>query len=961
MKRILALFMCVMLICTTIVIPAVSVNADVSYEDYVPGEKPANMLKTDKEASSFWATMGHTTKKVSVGQTNGYKHSTFTANGTPGETMTGENSPAAYYLNGAYVGSGNITSNSSSGFGGDIDDGKSYVFAMQVRNLNTEYTPNIRLMLYDLDASAPLDSVEYGSAGMSVTSADWMDYKGTIQSPERNTIDTANDVDRISIGFNSSEIAGGKIEVNYTNKSEGMYPLYFAEEAAYDITNEIVTDSADIEKEAIVLKAEVINQIGLPGYLDQEITWLALDSKTRTKEIDGINIEVADGIATVTADEEVANGFYDIVAYSEIYDMAKGVTVAVGEVTKYPDYIASEELPANIMANNTNPNNFTGRWLAIYEAIYDKTNGLMRYPRVANPGYWDDSSAWQVAGGDLTDQAANDTGIGNGNYNWEADTTYILSVDLRNAPTSDIQESKFGFQAYAKDSGSNIARPAVFFDVVGSEWQTYTTTFYMEFAGDGKTNMYYGYPNHTSMHNPAGTEIQLRLGSFYLAKEVAKDINIIASETQMLEGGSLAFEAEITNQIDMPYSGETNIEWMVMDSERLRPAKGFSVVELTDNSVAVYSEKGIAEGGNYQIVAIDESQGIEGFCKGMEFTVIPYYNEDLGSMNIRAKLNTQDSEWSSDKVTTGFATKAIVEASLTAKDGDFKWYALDEDRISKVEGFTFDIVKEDNKETATVNLADSVIEGTYYIVAESADGTSLAGQKLVVDKSDDIVVIKEILSSGNKADIETGLNTTFLGILELTDGFAAKADRSALASIIATAAEEEEIEEAQNLDAVQEILERLALVSMYNVEVEGIELTDENGNFKYLNELKLADADDITLNSVFADKATEAAKAKVMASLKGKGYDKYSEFAKDAKEAMLLYTLAYPNVNGIDYIAELLTEENLEAVGIDATAYLALENIEAFNDNLASELYTIDELKEIIEDAEDEEEDDDDD
>ena len=77
--------------------------------------------------------MGTTSNKIVRGQTNGYKWTTIMANGTAGETMTGD--AAAWYLtNGVYAGANLIKSNNPSGINGDIDDGKNYVYSLQVRN-----------------------------------------------------------------------------------------------------------------------------------------------------------------------------------------------------------------------------------------------------------------------------------------------------------------------------------------------------------------------------------------------------------------------------------------------------------------------------------------------------------------------------------------------------------------------------------------------------------------------------------------------------------------------------------------------------------------------------------------------------------------------------------------------------------------------------------------------------------
>ncbi len=971
MKRLLSLMIVCAVMCSSLIVPTVS--ADVSYADHVVGEMPANMLKTASEmgdASSWWANMGTTSNKISRGQTNSYKWTTIKANGTPGGTMTGDSAPS-YLINGVYAGANIIKSNSSSGFGGDIDDGKDYVYAVQVRNCDSTYTPNVRFLLFDLDGYVALNAVEWGSEGMPVTSTDWMDFKGSIRSPERNKSDTANDVDRISIGFNDDTIAGSKIEINFTDTSEGMYQMYFAEEEAYDITNELTSESSYVTPlQSATFKAQLTNQVGLPGYLDQTFVWKVLDRETRSKEIEGVTVTSSPDTttATVTVTEDAEPGLYDVVAYSEAYDMAKGYTITVDTPSKYVDYVpgaipenligkvggdnydlqyigvdndgsstgvkvghtyaekfftvrsgaeydgttkvgkaayrqfgavlsdsiltekphndvtyavrfsarknasspadtkvafvahdadnysvnhasknygtaglsltstdwvtykdvlripkkheqladrtnnpiletvfpvdalagtsfdvswkysgteefylAEEavyditntitsgssdvtygdtvkleasvvnqigiegyleqnftwavvdaetrkikadgitvtpsrdtatatvfigentapgkyaiaafsedykiaraviitvksadmyddyvpvELSDNIVANNNDANNFTGRWLETFEA-YAPTHangvtGAMRYPMVASPQYWGDSSTTPVAGGEMTKAI--------GTYLWKADTNYVFSTDLKNNPASGVNNTRFIYMIDSRD-GTTTSRPYYTANITSdSQWQNFRFMLHVDAAGTSKSALYYGYPNHSSLHNPKGTDILHRLGSFYVAEEKPHDIQVTASDDTITQGeGNITLNAKILNQIGLEYSEKANINWYVTNKYRTKVVEGFDIIKSIDGKKIVLSAPKTVSHGKYVVFAEDSTKGVTGFRKGIEITVKPYDMDltDEGALIYVAPYGDDDSFGTKDEPLATFEGAISKIKELEAKD-----------------------------------------------------------------------------------------------------------------------------------------------------------------------------------------------------------------------------------------------------------------------------------------------------
>ena len=145
------------------------------------------------------------------------------------------------------------------------------------------------------------------------------------------------------------------MEINCTDSGTGKHLPYFAEEAVYDITNTL-TSSSDIvtTKNPAVFEAQIVNQIGLPGYLEQgEFIWKAMNTD-RTEEISGITISADGATAEVTVDETVEFGSYDIVAYNSTYNMAKGYTITVDSPSDFMDYVPNPaDKPVNLLISDT--------------------------------------------------------------------------------------------------------------------------------------------------------------------------------------------------------------------------------------------------------------------------------------------------------------------------------------------------------------------------------------------------------------------------------------------------------------------------------------------------------------------------------------------------------------------------------------------------------------------------------
>lgn len=649
-RKLIAMLLCVMMIASIITIPVFA--DEISYADYVPGEKPANMLKSaqqfcdEKEIalnySQWWAAVGtikDSSGKVQRDPTNGYKGTSLLAKGTPGGEMTGT-AGDWYQLNaGIYIGQGVINSNIEGGLAGDIDDGKNYVYAMQVRNLDAAYTPNIRFLLYDLDGPAGLNAKEWGTAGMPVTSTEWMDFKGSIAAPERNKADGVNDIDRISIGYNANTIAGSKVEINFNDESEGMYRMYFAEEAAYDITNELTSASSIItSKTPATFKAQILNQVGLPGNLNQgTFEWKAMDTD-RTAEIPGITITANGGDATVTVDDTVAPDEYTIVAYNSTYDMAKGYTITVDTPSQYLDYTPGA-MPANLIQKkdgtvydlqffSTNDGNDAkvsvsfNSWKENYFSVlpkltYDGTTKLGRVATYYQPGAWTNTSILPAA-------------------KMIQDETYVVRFKARNRSgnpaNANVNFAALNFKNYSTlDYTKEYGIDGM--ELTGSDWQWFKGTLHIK--PETVSNVAARFQIGLSVNALAGVGVDIwhnykdptAEDAVYVAYEEAYDITnkIVEGSDTFRAGKSATFEANVVNQIGLPGYLEQNFTWKVLDRETRKVE--LEGVEITaDGNTATLTTTKATTPGEYVVVAYNEANQM---AKGVNITIeAPNYYED---------------------------------------------------------------------------------------------------------------------------------------------------------------------------------------------------------------------------------------------------------------------------------------------------------------------------------------------
>lgn len=276
----------------------------------------------------------------------------------------------------------------------------------------------------------------------------------------------------------------------------------------------------------------------------------------------------------------------------------------------------------------------------------------------------------------------------------------------------------------------------------------------------------------------------------------------------------------------------------------------------------------------------------------------------------------------SDAIAAGESTTIKAEVvnqigTIGTLSQNISYKVLNEARTQEItEGITV-IAGEDSE--ATVEVADTVATGKYVILAVSDDYDGFRkGAVITVENQQVIDDTIDAIITEDADTLATNLDS-YLGILSIDDEVVAKADTTELAKVIAGGAADEEIADRED---VEEYIVRASIVALYNAPSADIELTDANGAFLYEDILMLEDIDAYDVK----DYVTTEGMILVQQALTEKGYASYTEFTKAVASELILKAISNSTVDGIEYLGEVLTEENLAYIEVEADAFLNLNN-----------------------------------
>ena len=585
------------------------INAASSYTDYVPGEKPANMIP---DASTDYGTKYLNTKhgkidtkfyETDTGLDGGYR-AKFSYNGTGAlESNTPWRGFEGFSLN-----------NGNAGFGFVPEDGATYVLSMNLKNMSANgVTPSVGAAMNNTYGPANLIyTKEYGESGMQLTD-NWQKFNASITLPADYTSKIANGdyAKHIHIGLPAGTAEGAAFAVDVSTKDA----VYFAKEAAYDISVKADNGTgAVLSGGSISYTANIVNQVGTVGALNQACDWVVLDCQ-KNQVTEGFTISENGNKAVVSAADDVECGTYYVYASSKAYEMGKS---AVLQVVSYTDYVPGEK-PANMIPDAST--DYGTKYLntkhgKIDTKFYETDTGLDGGYRAKfsynGTGALESNTPWRGFEG---------FSLNNGNAGFgfvpEDGATYVLSMNLKNMSANGVTPSVGAAMnntygpanlIYTKEYGESGMQ-------LTDNWQKFNASITLpadytsKIANDDYAkHIHIGFPAGTAEGAAFAVDVSTK-DAVYFAKEAAYDITL--SSEQESEN-KIDFTAGIINQIGIKGNLSQEFDWIVLDgnnnavdSVTVTPLIGTSKVSVTWNDGENVS--------NYKIAAV--SKDYAGFTR----------------------------------------------------------------------------------------------------------------------------------------------------------------------------------------------------------------------------------------------------------------------------------------------------------------------------------------------------------
>lgn len=634
-KRLLASFMSILMIMTVFVAVPVSATSGLPANigtDYVPGAITGNMVTTGTSGLYGTASGGDFTY--------GY-------NGK-GSMVTGVVSNRYIYFK--------PVANIATGFGGGTDPVAGFIVK------TTKPTGLSGRVVWSFSFKADNGNtmlVNVGRRNESVTagSATYLEYPIEYDGSNKGIAPTlgyvaytgsfadkgvASDKYTYEIGFVEGTVAQAMARIDSTASYIGYEYAYDMKLTAADTTIEPGT--------SITLDADVVNQIGSKGALNQEITWYALN-EDRTAVVPGINIsEGADGTATITAANSVPTGTYCIVAVSDTYtQFVKGVEVAI-ESIDYSDYTPDTVLTGNLLSGaltltyNYNQHNTyiegstANKEQYPYDGSGDAPYRLKADRRVIDPnivladtnadGFGDtwDGTSYKYS------HALTGAFIGPFSYGSAAGTrgNIVFSFKVNTVDSSALPKVNVGratTDTSDDTSASSVEYPVEYnskasgFTPETTGTSAWNTTFKGTILDNGKAIDAYTYVIGLVEGTPANGGVYISKDA-YMGLEYVNDIDIKTTNgnTLSVETPELNLEYGLLNQVGNAYRGSQDIEFLIMTTDRQTELTdtGITITDNGDGTAKATLDPFTARAGTYDIVAYSAANNM---AKGVTITV----------------------------------------------------------------------------------------------------------------------------------------------------------------------------------------------------------------------------------------------------------------------------------------------------------------------------------------------------
>lgn len=288
------------------------------------------------------------------------------------------------------------------------------------------------------------------------------------------------------------------------------------------------------------------------------------------------------------------------------------------------------------------------------------------------------------------------------------------------------------------------------------------------------------------------------------------------------------------------------------------------------------------------------------------------------------------------------------QIGVAAADSETERYIINSERND----YVTDFLTETDGNKCTVSADALSKAGEYYFVAETtADGKLVrASVPFTVEKPSVSESIAHIINSASAEEIEPNIKK-YINALGINFIDADKYDAAQTAKLIKARVNVAPIEE-NNEEELKALLKKATVISLYTANPENVKLYNDNGTFKYADEIALEsiDSDGVTIYDIFKTAASNDARKDIQNGLSGKSYDSIDEFEKAFAISVILNTLYKPEVGGSGYVEKLLTDKNAKYTELESSAYINAQDKSKYNLELARKLFTKSELEQKIKD-----------
>lgn len=334
MKRILSTILIIAMMLSVLpVIGMAEETADAPYADGV-GEIPENLFSNPKN-SSLWYTNPTYVNSTTVQTKNewtsdGFAGYAFKTTGIVTNKTNGWQVAAGSRLIPAQFNDYTAT------------EGEHYVIKFAARSLTENTGFGVRIGTWNgaySGTSADVSQIMDYENGVANVPGDgrWHTIKGTLPALRANDINDSGKIRMVLVGMAAGTPADVTMELNNHYKEIPDDVPYFAKEAVAQINLEADKDVVEAG-DTVTLTAEVLNQIGTQGAIDQEaINWYVTNEE-RTEKIELANAFEFDGCEMTVGTGAPAGNYYIVAESADNTDVRKGAAITVKEPVK-EDYV----------------------------------------------------------------------------------------------------------------------------------------------------------------------------------------------------------------------------------------------------------------------------------------------------------------------------------------------------------------------------------------------------------------------------------------------------------------------------------------------------------------------------------------------------------------------------------------------------------------------------------------------